>query len=75
MTAENVRDDSVEVGIPKSLYSQLEGHLPETTYTSVEDLAVNLFRVLVRETRGTPGEMDTDDEETIRKRLKLLGYL
>jgi hypothetical protein len=75
MTAENVRDDSAEVGIPISLYSQLEEHLPETAFESVEDLAVNLFRVLVRETRGSARGIDSDDEETIRKRLKLLGYI
>jgi hypothetical protein len=75
MTAENVQDDAVEVGIPKSLYSQIEEHLPETTYASVQDLAVNLFRVLVRETRSPSEGGDSDDEETIRKRLELLGYL
>ena len=75
MTAENLRDDAIEVEIPRSLYEQLEENLGDSTHESVPDFVVNLFRILVQEARREGRETDSDDEETIRSRLKLLGYI
>jgi Arc/MetJ-type ribon-helix-helix transcriptional regulator len=75
MDSKGEQERSIEVGIPKPLYDQLEGSVSDTGFGSVEEFVQTLLQVLVSGSRGGEKQEQSDDQETIRKRLKLLGYI
>ncbi len=62
------------ISIPASLFGQLESTLPQTAFTSVDDLALFILQTYLDE-NDADKEITSDEEEAVRERLRNLGYL
>lgn len=64
-----------EVKIPEGLYKLIEEHLEELGAKSVEEFVVNAARVALQETTNRKLEIDEEEKEEIKRRLRELGYI
>ena len=64
-----------QIRIPESLYNRLEDRLPATGLESVDELIVHLLRRGLVEEDSTDSILTEAEENTIKQRLKDLGYL
>jgi metal-responsive CopG/Arc/MetJ family transcriptional regulator len=62
------------VSIPTSLFEQLEEALPQTAFSSVDDLVLFIIQTYLEQNPQTK-EISAEEEEGVRERLRNLGYL
>lgn len=65
------------ITIPRPLYEKLKSRIEKTGFSSVSDYVTYVLRQLVSslEEENKKQEFSKKDEETVKKRLKALGYL
>ena len=64
-----------EIRIPESLYRRLVDHLTKSSFESIDELTVHLLRRGLVEVAQAGSILTEDEEETIKQRLRDLGYL
>ncbi len=64
------------ITIPKPLYEKIKARIEATGFSSVSDYVTYVLRQLVSSyDEEKKREFSRRDEETVKKRLKALGYL
>jgi metal-responsive CopG/Arc/MetJ family transcriptional regulator len=67
--------ERVTIKIPKALYNNIQGIIKDTGFSSVTDFIVYVLRdVVSTRPEDTSGLLRKDEVESIRRRLKSLGY-
>ena len=69
---------TVSVALPKGLADKIEARLAGTSPMSVSDYVIRAVELCLSgegPKAGKPDALPTDDEQTVRERLKSLGYL
>jgi metal-responsive CopG/Arc/MetJ family transcriptional regulator len=66
--------DKVTLKIPRPLYDRLSKIIDESGFSSVNEFVVYILRDLVSLGIDDKREMSKEEMETIKKRLKNLGY-
>jgi metal-responsive CopG/Arc/MetJ family transcriptional regulator len=66
--------DKVTLKIPRPLYDRLSKIIDESGFRSVNEFVVYILRDLVSLGIDDKREMSKEEMETIKKRLKNLGY-
>ena len=66
--------DKVTLKIPRPLYDRLSKIIDESGFSSVNEFVVYVLRDLVSLGIDDKREMSKEEMETIKKRLKNLGY-
>ena len=71
------KDNKVSIKIPRPLYNSLKGLISDSGFNSVNDFIVYILRDIVANTLPTEtGDCLSQEEiETIKERLRNLGYL
>lgn len=65
-----------KVFIPDDLYNRLEEHLPQTSFTDLNDFVTYILEEYLDNHEAASAEdEDIDESEEITRRLKNLGYL
>ena len=68
--------ERVTIKIPKTLYNSIQNIIKDTGFSSVTDFIVYVLRdVISMKSEDTSALLNKDEVESIRKRLKSLGYL
>lgn len=68
--------ERVTIKIPKVLYNNIQHIIKDTGFSSVTDFIVYVLRdVISTKSEDNSVFLNRDEVETIRKRLKSLGYL
>ena len=68
--------ERVTIKIPKTLYNNIQNIIKGTGFSSVTDFIVYVLRdVISMKSEGSSVSLNKDEVESIRKRLKSLGYL
>jgi metal-responsive CopG/Arc/MetJ family transcriptional regulator len=68
--------ERVTIKIPKVLYNNIQNIIVDTGFSSVTDFIVYVLRdVIATRSKDTSVFLNKDEIESIRKRLKSLGYL
>lgn len=68
--------ERVTIKIPKTLYNNIQNIIKDTGFSSVTDFIVYVLRdVISMKSEGSSVTLNKDEIESIRKRLKSLGYL
>ena len=72
----NQVDRKVSIKIPRPLYNTLSGLISDSGFNSVNDFIVYILRDIVANTPTETGNHLSQEEiETIKERLRNLGYL
>lgn len=66
--------DKVTIKIPRPLYKRLKEIIDDSGFSSVNEFIVYVLRDLVSMGINEKEELNKDETEAIRKRLKNLGY-
>jgi len=70
------RDNKVTIKIPRPLYNSLKGLISDSGFNSVNDFIVYILRDIVANTPAeTDNRLSQEEIETIKERLRNLGYL
>lgn len=64
------------ISIPKKLHREVEDFLEDTSFTSVAEFTKHLLRDTISQgSLHRHGQLNRDEVEKVRERLKKLGYL
>jgi hypothetical protein len=70
------RDNKASIKIPRPLYNSLKGLINDSGFNSVNDFIVYILRDIVANTpTDTENHLRQEEIETIKERLRNLGYL
>jgi Arc/MetJ-type ribon-helix-helix transcriptional regulator len=69
-----VTSDRVTIKIPKPLYDNLQQLIEGTGFSSVTEFIVYVMRSLASATSEEPDNLTSDEIQSIKERLKKLGY-
>jgi len=70
------RDTKVTIKIPRPLYNSLKALIDESGFSSVNDFIVYVLRDIASLTTiDSEGQLPTEEIDSIKERLKNLGYL
>ena len=70
------KENKVTIKIPRKLYDKLKKITDDTGFNSVTDFIVYCLRDIVYEVKGDQDKkLTSQDINTVKKRLKSLGYL
>jgi hypothetical protein len=70
------RDNKVSIKIPRPLYNSLKGLIYDSGFNSVNDFIVYILRDIVANTpTDSENHLSQEEIETIKERLRNLGYL
>ncbi len=70
------RDSKVTIKIPRPLYNSLKALIDESGFSSVNDFIVYVLRDIASLTAiNSEGQLPTEEIDSIKERLKNLGYL
>ena len=67
--------DKVTLKIPRPLYERLKDIIQESGFSSVNEFVVYVLRDLISIWKNDKNELTKEEIESIKKRLKNLGYL
>jgi len=69
-------DNKVTIKIPRPLYNSLKLLIEDSGFNSVNDFIVYILRNMASNSKiDTGDQLDKEEIETIKERLKNLGYL
>ena len=69
-------DTKVSIKIPRPLYNSLKGLIADSGFNSVNDFIVYILRDIAAHTpTDTGNHLSQEEIETIKERLRNLGYL
>ena len=72
----DTKDNKVSIKIPRPLYNSLKVLISDSGFNSVNDFIVYVLRDIVANTPSETGNHLSQEEiETIKERLRNLGYL
>ncbi len=63
------------VAIPTTLYKKIEEKIKGSETKSVASYAINVLRESLSKEESAPDELNKEDENKVKERLKALGYL
>ena len=63
------------VSIPTPLFSKIEERIKETGFTSVSSYVTYVLREIISEEEEEAEPFTKEDEERVKDRLRVLGYL
>ena len=70
------RDSKVTIKIPRPLYNNLKMLIEDSGFNSVNDFIVYILRDIASNSKiDTGNQLNKEDIETIKERLRNLGYL
>ncbi|MFC1962395.1 CopG family transcriptional regulator [Chloroflexota bacterium] len=67
--------ESKIVSIPNELCSQIEERIKATSFDSVDEYVIFVLKEILKEEAEEEIDLSREQEEDIRKRLRILGYL
>jgi len=70
------KDNKVTIKIPRPLYNNLKLLIEDSGFNSVNDFIVYILRDMVSNSKiDTEAQLNKEEIETIKERLRNLGYL